>query len=371
MAKTADYKLGEFSFPRGWFVVADSAAVEKKPYSARYFGEDVVLFRGQSGAVAMLEAYCPHMGTHLGRSQASHVMTSGHHIDGDSIRCPFHGWRFGLDGKCTEIPYFGGPIPKLARVRSWPVQERYGLIFCWNDPEGRPPDFELPDYPEWDDPQWMRWAQLDHLADLPCHPVEIFDNTSDFAHLNYLHGGQVRSYENEIDGHYYRQRESMVGYSPGIGNSFQLDARNERRLTTLTPYTGPGLATGRFLEANAAQLIATTPIEDGSARLWQCAMIKRPTGMSEAQAREMLVSFNRNMAKGLGLEDAEIWANKRAATQIMQLPTDGPFWQARTWYSQFFNPRDRAPAILERVKGVHGVRGVPGFPAPSRGTAWS
>src|SRR5689334_7302007 len=84
--------------PRGWFVVADSAAVEKRPYSTRCFGEDVVLFRAQSGAVAMLEAYCPHMGTHLGRSQASHVVTSGRHIDGDDIRCPFHGWRFGLDG---------------------------------------------------------------------------------------------------------------------------------------------------------------------------------------------------------------------------------------------------------------------------------
>ena len=68
---------------------------------------------------AMLEAYCPHMGTHLGRSQASYVVESGQHVDGEGIRCPFHGWRFGADGRCDDIPYFDGPIPEKARVRSW------------------------------------------------------------------------------------------------------------------------------------------------------------------------------------------------------------------------------------------------------------
>jgi phenylpropionate dioxygenase-like ring-hydroxylating dioxygenase large terminal subunit len=65
MAKSADYKLGEFSFPRGWFAVANSSDIKHSPYNARYFGEDVVLFRGESGKVVMLSAYCPHMGTHL------------------------------------------------------------------------------------------------------------------------------------------------------------------------------------------------------------------------------------------------------------------------------------------------------------------
>src|SRR5262245_1985308 len=135
MAKSADYKLGDYAFPRGWFVVADSASITKQPTSAHYFGEDVVLYRGESDQVAMLEAYCRHMGTHLAKSTHSHVVTSGQHVQGDSIRCPFHGWRFGPDGRCNDIPYFDGPIPAMARVRSWPVQERYGIVFCWNDPE--------------------------------------------------------------------------------------------------------------------------------------------------------------------------------------------------------------------------------------------
>ena len=71
-------------------------------------------------------------------------------------------------------------------------------------------------YPDWDDPQWLRWTALDHLGDLPCHPIEIFDNNSDYAHLNYLHGGRVRFYENEVDGHFYWQRQTMVFETGGI-----------------------------------------------------------------------------------------------------------------------------------------------------------
>jgi 3-ketosteroid 9alpha-monooxygenase subunit A len=86
MAKSADYNLGKFAFLRGWFAVAES------------------------GRVVMLGAYCPHMGTHLGRSPTSATVISDSFLEGDSIRCPFHAWRFGPDGKCNHIPYHNGPF---------------------------------------------------------------------------------------------------------------------------------------------------------------------------------------------------------------------------------------------------------------------
>jgi 3-ketosteroid 9alpha-monooxygenase subunit A len=361
MATSADYRLGEFNFPRGWFVVANGSEITNKPTSTRYFGEDVVIFRGNSGGVAMLSAYCAHMGTHLGKSTQSYTVTSGNHVDGDSIRCPFHGWRYGPDGKCNDIPYFDGMIPRLARVRSWPVQERWGIVFCWNDPEGSEPDFDLPDITEWDDPTWMRWSGLDHLADLPCHPIEIFDNNSDAAHLQYLHGGRVRFYENEVDGHLYRQRESLAASASAYhADSFDV-IEDEVRISTINSYVGPGVNFARFAGLNAVEIIATTPIEDGVSRLWQCAMVKRPEGMDEDHASELLIDLNQTFSYGLGAQDGEIWANKRPATMVMQLPTDGPFRAGRIWYSQFFNPRDKAAEILEPIKGLHHVRGIPGF----------
>src|SRR5947209_6546216 len=83
LAKTQDYDLGEFTFPRGWFVVADGADVSAKPLSVRYFGQDLVIFRGASGAVVMLDAYCPHMGTHFGKSATSWTVASGRHVEGE------------------------------------------------------------------------------------------------------------------------------------------------------------------------------------------------------------------------------------------------------------------------------------------------
>jgi 3-ketosteroid 9alpha-monooxygenase subunit A len=360
MARSAEYNLGEYDFPRGWFVVANSSDVTTTPLNLRYFGEDVVIFRDGAGKAAMLEAYCPHMGTHFGKSKASYVVASGQHVDAHGIRCPFHGWRFGADGKCNDIPYFDGPIPEKARVRSWIIEERYGIVFCWNDPEGKEPDFALPDYPEWDDPAWVRWNGLVSLGDLPCHPIEVFDNNSDQAHLYYAHGGRVRCYENEIDGHVYRQRVSILGERRGGEDTFGA----EPRVSTINGYVGPGLNAARFLEVGGAQLIAATPVEDGTAKLWQCAMVKRQPGMSEEEAQAMLAAFNNNMVEGLAIQDGEIWANKRPALQILQLPTDGPFRQARVWYSQFFNPRAKAADILARVEGLHTVRGIPAFEMP-------
>jgi 3-ketosteroid 9alpha-monooxygenase subunit A len=104
MATSADYGLGEFAFPRGWFMVASSDEVTDTALSVRYFGQDMVLYRGQSGRVFLVEAYCPHMGTHLAKNTTSYIVRDKEHIEGDNIRCPYHGWRFGPDGRCNDIP---------------------------------------------------------------------------------------------------------------------------------------------------------------------------------------------------------------------------------------------------------------------------
>jgi 3-ketosteroid 9alpha-monooxygenase subunit A len=113
MATTADYGLGEFTYPRGWFMVARSDEVTATPIGVRYFGEEMVMYRGaQSGKVFMVEAYCPHMGTHLARNTTSYVVKDGEHVEGDNIRCPYHGWRFGRMASATR-----SPIPRLRRPR--------------------------------------------------------------------------------------------------------------------------------------------------------------------------------------------------------------------------------------------------------------
>ena len=352
MATSADYRLGEYAFPRGWFAVANSAELSRKPMAIHYFGDDMVLYRGESGRAVMLDAWCPHMGTHLASGPNSATSTSPTHMEGDDIRCPFHAWRFGPDGICNHIPYHDGPIPAAARVKSWRVEERYGVVFAWHDPEGLEPDLPLIALPEWDDPQWLRWPGLDHLCDLN-HPIEIFDNMSDVAHLGHLHGGHAIAYENEYDGHRMHQRQRSAVEAGGLFDN---------TYSTLAGYEGPGIAFGRFQEMGAVQLICVTPIDDGSCRLWQAAMMRQREGQSAPEAEAMRAGASHMFGEGL-MRDGEVWATKRPALNPMQLTSDGPIGQSRIWYSQFYNPRAMAAGIVARVAGVHTARGWPAFTA--------
>lgn len=371
MATSAEYGLGEYAFPRGWFAVAETREVQRVPFNVHYFGQDMVLYRGESGEVVMLDAYCPHMGTHMGMCQGSATVLDGSFLEGDSIRCPFHAWRFGPDGRCNHIPYFDGPIPEQARVKSWPVDERWGIVFCWHDPENEQPDFPLPDIPEWNDQQFVRWNGLDLVAELK-HPVEIFDNESDAPHLEHLHGGgKVQAYENEVDGHIYHQRETMVeGFSSSEESGVLMgDKHNDtsaisgtsrlKTMTTIGAYHGTGLMLARFVEAHGVQLMCTTPIDDGTCRVTSAAMLKSPSGNTDPELDEKIRGqFAGLLVDGLR-KDGEVWQNKKPALKIMQLPTDGPFGQGRRWYSQFFNSREKSRDILKSITGKHFVRGIP------------
>ena len=60
-----------------------------------YLGQDLVLFRGEDGIARVFDAYCPHLGAHLG---------IGGRVCGDGLACPFHGWRFDGEGHLAEVP---------------------------------------------------------------------------------------------------------------------------------------------------------------------------------------------------------------------------------------------------------------------------
>ena len=62
----------------------------------------------------MLDAYCKHMGTHLAKNTSAMLIVAevgGKHVEGDSIRCPYHGWRYNSEGHVDDIPYHDGPAP--------------------------------------------------------------------------------------------------------------------------------------------------------------------------------------------------------------------------------------------------------------------
>lgn len=118
-------------FPKGWYVVADVDEVPGPDLVAfNAFGRDLVMGRDDDGAVRVTQDLCPHVGG---------LFSQGGRIIDGCIVCPFHGWTFGPDGVCVEIPA-GDPIPERARVRVWAAREREGRIEVFHGRRGQAPD---------------------------------------------------------------------------------------------------------------------------------------------------------------------------------------------------------------------------------------
>ena len=189
-------KRGEYPFPipSGWFRVGFSEELspgDVKP--VRYFGEELVLVAAESGAIRLFGAYCPHLGAHLGH---------GGRVAGETLRCPFHAWRFGMDGACVEVPY-AQKIPPRARLRSYSTEVRNGIVWAWHHPEGEAPGWEVPEVPELGDGAWS--APVHHQWQIRTRNQEIAENTSDPAHFGAVHGfGESPVPEITFDGPRYR-----------------------------------------------------------------------------------------------------------------------------------------------------------------------
>ena len=129
-----------FPVPFGWFQVAWVDQVQPGEVVARYyFGRHLVLWRDDSGGFHLQDAFCPHLGAHLGH---------GGVVKGADLACPFHGWEFDGDGRNTCIPYSERTNAK-ARLRTYPVVARNGLVMAWYHPdETVEPQWEIPELPE-------------------------------------------------------------------------------------------------------------------------------------------------------------------------------------------------------------------------------
>jgi len=117
--------------PHSWYYLGHVSEVSPRPVRFELpNGQAFVAFRTASGRFGVLAARCCHMGTDLARGC----------VIGERLACPLHGWEFGPDGQCARIP-IQEQIPAFARQTSYPVEERRGHLFFYNQPEAR---FPLP-----------------------------------------------------------------------------------------------------------------------------------------------------------------------------------------------------------------------------------
>lgn len=159
-----------------WYVAALSPQVGRTLLACRLLGEAVVLYRTEDGRPVALEDACPHRKLPLSMGR----------IKGDAVECGYHGLTFDCNGACIDAAT-QERIPPLARVRSYPVRDRYGLLWIWMGEPSRAaqhPIFEIENY---DNPAW-NITKGDSML-IPCHYLWMVDNLLDPSHVAWVHRG--------------------------------------------------------------------------------------------------------------------------------------------------------------------------------------
>ncbi len=312
--------------PFGWFGVGYSdelKAGESKPL--KYFGKDLVMFRTESGAVKVLDAYCPHLGAHLGYGIGDKAGQGGA-VQGETIVCPFHAWRFNGEGECVEIPYAKNLPPKVQGkqcLTSYPVVERNQGIWVWYHPQGIAPTYEVVARDEMSDPNWSPLEKYEWVIN--CHTQEVSENQVDRAHFQYVHKvlGMPES-ELSFDG---------VNIS-GIQRLQMATPQGTVNGAIYTNGVGAGQGWIRFegiAETFLNSMVA--PIDEGSVHVrfafsQPMKNGKKPQGGVEA-------AIIADIVKQLN-EDIPIWEHKVYRDQPILCDGDGPIAKYRKWFSQFY-----------------------------------
>ncbi|HZV92678.1 MAG TPA: Rieske 2Fe-2S domain-containing protein [Caldimonas sp.] len=205
--------------------------------AVRLLGEDLVMFRDGDGRFGLIERACPHRGADLAFGR----------LEPEGLRCPFHGWKFTVDGRCLETPAepAGSTLCQRIRQRSYPVMERSGVLFAWMGPEGSTPP-ALPAFDAFIAPAshsfafkglWhCNWLQAFEVGIDPAHPSFLHRYLEDES-LDDAYGRQFRSASvGEVGGERWPMTRVMREFSqPEI--RFDNVAEGLVRLTTLRPMT--------------------------------------------------------------------------------------------------------------------------------------
>ncbi len=157
-----------------WYVAALDAELTDQLLPVKLLNERVVLYRQTNGNPVALEDACAHRKLPLSMGS----------IQGDHVMCGYHGLRYDRSGACVHMPC-ADRIPKGARVRSYPVVARYGLLWIWMGPAELVNESEIFEVEHWGDPSWG--VTRGDAMTVNCHYLYMTDNLLDPSHVAWVH----------------------------------------------------------------------------------------------------------------------------------------------------------------------------------------
>jgi phenylpropionate dioxygenase-like ring-hydroxylating dioxygenase large terminal subunit len=307
------------TIPNGWFAVATTRELRAgRVLEKKYFGREWVLWRDASGAAVMNDAYCPHLGAHLG----------GGKVRGDRLHCPFHGFAYARDGACAATP--DGRTPPRVRLRTLPLRESNGLVLAYWHVEGEAPHWQPP--------------AIDQLGFTPFkflrrafrgHPQEICENSSDLVHFGPTHGygNPHATSEPRVDGHVL-----YVDYA--MNRSLDFLGMPNRRAPLVFSAEVFGLGFSRVharmpsIGVEADLLVMPTPITANEVELNFAARVKQPRLPFVAPILREL--FVRGYTSDL-MADVPIWSRKRYVARPALIEGEQPIAVYRKFAAQFYS----------------------------------
>ncbi len=327
-------------YPKGWFQVAwadEIAPGELK--RLHYFGEELIVWRTTSGTLSVLDAYCQHLGAHIG---------VGGHVEGEEVVCPWHGWQWGTDGCNTLIPYSEEKRKSKVRIRHYPVREWYGVVLVWHERDGGEPEWEPPSVEELESGRYYPLGPDSRVVHrIRAHPQMVLENAADPFHVQYVHGNAEtpETLSFDFDKHTFHAK---VAVTYGAG----------RAATWLTPH-GPVRAVLQYAQHGigqgfvrwpeeilpTVQITNVTPVDDVYSDYWFCqSSIREPgdTGDEPTGRAQKLLELQKVVVQ----QDFFTWENMKYLDKPNFATEEARDYAAvRRWAHQFY-PEDAQPASM-------------------------
>lgn len=323
--------------PTGWFQVGWTHQLKSgdvKPL--KYFKQHLVMWRNESGEAIVMTAFCPHLGAHLGH---------GGKVEGDSIRCPYHGWTWTSEGYSDCVPATGKPSMAERRIRKWDVVETNGIIWVWHDALGREPFHPAPEERS-DEHDFIPVGDhtIYNRENVHLHPQFTMENVVDIDHLIFVHGSTLIPEE--------RVKEHLPEI---IDNGPRINV-NYAPPNTLNEVIGTGVIRVDFQEdpvrpwrTPTRVYACTTPIDDEYSDIFGTVFLKQDTEAEGGDQNEVPVGRAKKRIDEQTYQnqvDFFIWDNMVYMKRVPYAPLEGKlFITMRRWADQFYPEGEAAPII--------------------------